>query len=436
MKTWSKGETIGHRYRLVAEIGSGGLGQVYLAEHLTLGCEVAVKLLRPAADGGDVRGTRFEREARTAASLRGAHVVQVLDHGIDQGTPYIVMELLQGESLRARLDREGMLQPVALARVLVHVARALGRAHARGIVHRDLKPENVFIVREETGEHVKVLDFGIAKVDEKLAAKGRVTESGAILGTPVYMSPEQLRGRNVDGQADLWSLAVIAFECACGRPPFEGDSLADLIVNISTGPIPVPSSLAEVPDGFDEWFARGTRRSPDERFSSAQELAEAYVALLSDAPSDLATWPADPATGGSEPPEDYRPLAELELERETLAEPTTGTRSRAVLPTAPRSGEKTRTWLWLALTLMPMVAAFVFLRRPRAEERETPPEPPVAERLVAPSSSPSPARPLSTVTESEAGAPMSAAPAASPEPRPAAAATTKVRGTDRVGVPV
>ncbi len=436
MKTWSKGETIGHRYRLVAEIGSGGMGRVFLAEHLALGCEVAVKILRQADEGDDVRGARFEREARTAASLRGAHVVQVLDHGIDEGTPYIVMELLRGESLRARLEREARLDPLALARVLVHVARALGRAHARGVVHRDLKPENVFIVRDEAGETVKVLDFGIAKVDEKLVSKGRVTESGAILGTPLYMSPEQLRGRNVDGQADLWSLAVIAFECMCGRPPFEGDSLADLIVNISTGPVPVPSSVTAVPDGFDDWFARGIRRAPKERFGSAQELAEAYVALLDDVPSDLWVWPSDVGIEGATTDlvaiESRPPVARGDLERETLAEPVTEDRARkAPAPSAPHAAEKTRTWLWVALTLSPIVAAFVLLRSPPSRDGERATQP-----LLVAVSAPIPEGDTPTEASSSALEPPRPVARASvpvvltaPAPSASAGAAKRVRGT-------
>jgi serine/threonine-protein kinase len=294
VKTWSPGDEIAGRYRLIEPIGEGGMGRVFRAEHLTLGSDVAIKLLRPTDEAGDVRRRRFVREARTAAALRGAHVVQILDHGVTEGTPFIVMELLRGDSLRARLTRDGHLSPAELGRVLVHVARALSRAHARGVVHRDLKPENVFLVDEEGMPSVKVLDFGVAKVQEKWAEASRVTASGAILGTPSYMSPEQLRGRNVDAAADLWSLATIAFECLCGRQPFEGDSLADLIVNISTGPIPSPSSFAEVPDGFDDWFARGVHRQPRERFGSARELAEAYLALLPDVPSELSSWAAEP----------------------------------------------------------------------------------------------------------------------------------------------
>jgi eukaryotic-like serine/threonine-protein kinase len=317
---------------LVEPIGSGGMGEVFRAEHLTLGCDVAVKILRPSEAASEAEGAtrsrRFQREARTAASLRGSHVVQVMDHGIDAGTPFIVMELLRGQSLRARLGRVQRLDPLELGRVLVHVVRALERAHSRGVVHRDLKPENVFLVADDAGEIAKVLDFGIAKVTSPLAAPSRVTESGAILGTPSYMSPEQLRGRNVGSAADLWSLAVMAFEGLCGRPPFEGESLADLIIHISTGPVPIPSSLAEVPDGFDEWFARGVRRDPNERFGSARELAEAYLALLPEVPPELERWPAKDEDLPAPPlPLDAREAPSLDAAappRATLSEPVTG----------------------------------------------------------------------------------------------------------------
>ncbi len=407
------------------------MGQVFRARHLTLGCDVAIKLIRPSGGEGGARMLRFEREARTAASLRSAHVVQVLDHGVDDDTAFIVMELLLGESLRDRLKRAARLSPLELGRLLTHLCRALERAHARGVVHRDLKPENVFLVADESGPTAKVLDFGIAKASDILAEPSAITESGAILGTPAYMSPEQLRGRHVDFAADVWSLAVIAFECLCARAPFTGASLADLIVHISTGPIPVPSTIAEVPEGFDDWFSRGVRREPRERFGSARELCEAYLALLPEVSAELMLWPEEttvsplPATTPSE--RDQRGEA-ADRSRATLAEPTTGS-SAPVGPRTLAPASRRRWFAKLAVVGLLAVATGTWLYSdgrsgPQPEEPDATRSPVSTESQVDPAES-GPARPSHEVPTTHVGAPLdrSSTSANSPLPtRPSARA--------------
>ncbi|MBL9028842.1 MAG: serine/threonine-protein kinase [Myxococcales bacterium] len=274
------GEVFAERYRAVAPIGRGGMGEVWRAEHLALRTEVAIKLLDPRlAERKDV-AARFLREARAAASLRGDHIVDILDFGIDRDRPFMVMELLQGESLGSRLRRETRLAPLEIRRVFTAVGKAISRAHDAGIVHRDLKPDNIFLCREPGGaEQVKVLDFGIAKVERD--DMDFSTETGAMLGTPHYMSPEQARGRkDLDARADLWSLAVIAFECTTGRRPIEAQALGELVLILCTEPMPVPSHVAPVPVGFDAWFERATRRSIDERFPTIEELVGALDVAL------------------------------------------------------------------------------------------------------------------------------------------------------------
>jgi serine/threonine-protein kinase len=264
------------------------MGEVWKAEHINLGSPVAIKVIVDA--GFDAENplreelvARFFREAQAAAALRSPHVVQILDHGVD-GVPYIAMELLEGETLEERLERTGVLPHAMTADIITHVARAISKAHEAGIVHRDLKPGNVFIVRNDDEEIAKVLDFGIAKVTPQAGFEegGSVaTRTGSVVGTPCYMSPEQALGnKTIDHRSDLWSLAVIAFECIVGQRPFDSEAFGDLIVAICARPIPVPSKLASVPEGFDAWWAKAASRDPDGRFQSAKELAEALRAVI------------------------------------------------------------------------------------------------------------------------------------------------------------
>jgi eukaryotic-like serine/threonine-protein kinase len=280
--SFGEGDVLGGRYRLVALLGKGGMGAVWRAEHATLGSQVAIKLVHPSVLDNDDVVKRFLREAKAAATLRSPHVVQIFDHGLDRGIPYIVMELLEGESLAQCLAREKRLSPARTARLFAHVARAITKAHEAGVVHRNLKPDNIFLVKNDDDEVAKVLDFGIAKMADYLgdAPANVSTRRGKLLGTLHYMSPEQVRGHEVDQRTDLWSLAVIVFECLCGRVPFNQEKAGDALVEICTGPIPVPSEVAPVPAGFDAWFAKGVRRVPAERFQSPRKMAEALREVL------------------------------------------------------------------------------------------------------------------------------------------------------------
>jgi len=277
----SAGHVVAERYRLVKKLGEGGMGEVWLADHVTLHSQVAIKLLHREVLGSEDGLKRFLREAQAAAKLRSPHVVQILEHGVDAGVPFIAMELLEGESLATRLARLSTLSLAQTARIVTHVARAIGKAHEAGIVHRDLKPDNIFIVRNDDEEVVKVLDFGIAKMETALAetAAKISTQEGSLLGTPHYMSPEQVRGYGVDWRSDLWALGMIAFECVCGRLPFEGRSVGDILVMICSEPLPVPSTLRPLPPSFDAWFAKAASRDLEARFQSAKEMAEALRAV-------------------------------------------------------------------------------------------------------------------------------------------------------------
>ncbi len=269
------------KYRLERELGRGGMGSVWLAQHLTLRSPVAIKLIDPAIANSPEALARFLREAQAAASLRSPHVVQVLDHGVDEGVPFIVMELMEGESLATRLERQQRLSPEETAGIITQVARAMTRAHEAGIVHRDLKPDNIFVVRNDEEEVAKVLDFGVAKSHTHgVGAVSSATRTGSVLGTPYYMSPEQAEGsKAVDHRTDLWAMGVIAWECLLGRKPFDAETLGGLLLAICARDLPVPSRVGVVPAGFDAWFARACARDVSVRFSSARELAAELRAL-------------------------------------------------------------------------------------------------------------------------------------------------------------
>ncbi len=306
------GTLLAGKYRLESLIGRGGMGSVWRAEHLALSAPVAVKLLDQFDFAGSAEAlSRFHREARAAAAIRSPHVVQTFDHGVDEtlGLPFIVMELMDGESLADRLTRCGRVGPAEAARIFTHVARALSRAHEAGIVHRDLKPDNVFLVRNEDEEIAKVLDFGIAKAQTHALGANSATATGTVMGTAYYMSPEQISGARVDFRTDLWALGVMACESLTGRRPFEAGTMGAITLKICVAPIPAPSSFAPVPAGFDQWFLRMVNRDVSQRFPSAREAAdslrqvcrgEAADERLSSPPPqvDPMVQPSSAATGG------------------------------------------------------------------------------------------------------------------------------------------
>jgi serine/threonine-protein kinase len=239
------------------------------------------------------------------------------------------------------------LSPGDTARVLTEVGRAVQRAHEAGIVHRDLKPENVFLVRNEDDEIAKVLDFGVAKVEQTgLGAEGTRTRTGSILGTPYYMSPEQAQGNKaVDFRSDLWALGVIAFECLIGKRPFWSDGLGDLVLMICVRDMPIPSEVGSVPLGFDEWFARACSRDPDARFQSARELTEALRDVLGvegrDAYSDVpevSVANGTPADGVAGAVSELPTVAVEALGAPTMSRPAFDPNARTI--TAPGEGSE------------------------------------------------------------------------------------------------
>ncbi len=296
------------------------MGSVWAAQNTQLEAPVAVKFMAPDAVGSPELVARFQREAKAAAQIRSPHVVQIFEHGMHLGLPFIVMELLEGEDLGSRLRRAVRLSLAETCEVVTQVCKALRRAHEMGIVHRDLKPANVFLARHDEDEVVKVLDFGIAK-SLAPAAEGddASTQTGTLVGTPHYMSPEQAqRSKQIDARSDLWSLGVIAFRAVTGRVPFKGDDLINVLVKVCTEPAPVPSSIApELGPEVDAFFARALCRDLDGRFQSAREMSDAFAALLGrrslsselslaafvppSSPASLRVPPPPPSSPGSGP---------------------------------------------------------------------------------------------------------------------------------------
>jgi eukaryotic-like serine/threonine-protein kinase len=274
--------------RLLRLIGRGGMGSVWLAEHLVLGSEVAVKVLSAELAHEPEALERFRREATAVAQLRSPNVVAIHDFGATAtGIPYFVMEHLVGEDLALRLDRKGALPMGIVTAIVVQTCKALARAHDEGIVHRDLKPGNIFLTTVDGDLVVKLLDFGIAKVwsaqphaevSSNTSALHQTSDQ-SVLGTPKYMSPEQvLSPRRVGFRSDLYSLAVVIYECLVGRTPFEGETVGALHVAIANGRYtPICGVDPSLPLALDAWFARAFATEPNERFASAREMSDAFL---------------------------------------------------------------------------------------------------------------------------------------------------------------
>jgi serine/threonine protein kinase len=272
------GRSLGN-YNVVSKLGEGGMGVVYLARHVTLGRPAAIKVLHPSLSSNKEMVSRFFNEAKAATAVRNPGIVEVFDFGtLEDGSAYIVMEYLEGESLGVRIRRGRM--PVATTMTIVRaIARALQAAHEQGIVHRDLKPDNVILVPDQelaSGERVKLLDFGIAKL-APVAGEISQTRTGMVMGTPTYMAPEQCRGAGaVDHRADLYALGCVAYQMLCGQPPFVSDGAGDLIArHLYFQPQPLRSLRPELPADVDDLVLWLLQKDPAARPATAADLVRA-----------------------------------------------------------------------------------------------------------------------------------------------------------------
>ncbi|MFN0249622.1 MAG: protein kinase domain-containing protein [Kofleriaceae bacterium] len=280
------GDVLGS-YRVVSRLGAGGMGTVWLADHQLLGSRVAIKVLLPEMSSNPAIVQRFFDEARAASRIQDAGICRVLDFGWHEGRAYLVMEHLQGETLADRSARLHLMPPVEAIRILQQCALAMAAAHSRGIVHRDLKPDNIFLVPDAAvigGERIKILDFGIAKlVDDRPDGRSR-TQTGVIMGTPAFMSPEQCRGAGgVDHRSDIYALGCVAFTMLCGRPPFIAPTAGDMIASHLRQDPPAPSSIVStLSPEIDALVLRCLAKPAEERFQTMTEFVRAGAQLTGD----------------------------------------------------------------------------------------------------------------------------------------------------------
>ena len=415
----SRGRRIGKRYLLERQLARGGMGAIWRATDLELDRSVAIKFMAHELAASASARRRFDVEARAAAQLRSPHVVQIHDHGLDRGVPFIVMEFLDGEDLGTRLNREGRLSVVDTATILVQLARGLRHAHEAGIVHRDLKPSNVFLAQCDDEEIVKIVDFGIAKkIGVGLATD--VTRTGVLVGSPHYMSPEQARsGKTIDHRSDLWSVAVIVFRSLTGSVPFPGDDVGDLIIRMWTEqPLTASQLNPQLSPAIDEFFERALARDREARFSSVDELAAHFLRAvgLEDISRSLSLFrpsrrAPEPEPGVSTLSIDTAPSGEFEAAtpptRQEEAPPASEARiemlsmceeDREQLARRPR---RRRMLIAGAAFMVALAAGSLWLRSPSGASAElahapipnvVPPDPPKA--TAAPSTAPKPAAPL------------------------------------------
>src|SRR4051812_7146137 len=274
------GQTVSH-YRILGKLGEGGMGVVYLAEDTHLGRQVAIKFLGASTSDAHHFKARFLREARAASRLSHPHIATVYDYGeTDEGFPFIIMELIKGKPLSDLLHEDELTLSRALE-IIEDVADALGEAHRHGIVHRDIKPSNVFITERGT---VKVLDFGLAKQlhedhsqadPDARTLLATHTRSDIVVGTPLYLSPEQATSAPVDGRSDLFALGALLYECIAGRPAFSGASVIEIGAQVIHVDPPAPSTINEqVPLELDRITMKALAKKPGERYQTAQEMIE------------------------------------------------------------------------------------------------------------------------------------------------------------------
>ncbi len=277
---YAPGDIIAAKYRLERLLGEGGMGAVWAAHNIALDSSVAIKLIRGETDR-EALSVRLQLEARAAARLGHPAIVRVFDIGdTAKGDPFIVMELLQGESLAAKLDRDARLNPIDAAQILLPIADALRAAHAKGIVHRDIKPDNVFLSTEGDAIQPKLVDFGIAKL-EQTSGGSQLTQHGVVVGSPDYMSPEQARGDDViDYRTDVWAFSVLLYECLTGRLPFDAHNYNALLRSIVEDKPPNLIDLAAADAELSHIVEVGMAKDRNERWRSMHELGIALAAWL------------------------------------------------------------------------------------------------------------------------------------------------------------
>jgi serine/threonine-protein kinase len=281
-----RGDVLDGKYRVDRVLGSGGMGVVIAAHHLGLDQQVAIKLLLPDVLEDPEAGARFEREARAAAKIKNEHIARVMDVGtLESGSPYMVMEYLEGEDLAERLRREGRLAIDHAVELVLQTCEVLAEAHGLGIVHRDLKPANLFcLLGPEGGVSIKVLDFGISKVTGPNTSHTTITKTSTLMGSPTYMSPEQIHSaRRVDARTDIWSIGVILYELLAGRLPFGGESVPEICLRVTKrSPPPLRRYRPDTPSALEAVILKCLEKDRNKRFSNVAELSVALAPFGAD----------------------------------------------------------------------------------------------------------------------------------------------------------
>ncbi len=429
-----EGQVIAGKYRIDRIVGEGGMGVVVAAHHLQLDERVAIKFLLPEALGNPEVVARFAREARAAVKIKSEHVARVVDVGtLETGAPYMVMEFLQGSDLSSWLAQKGMLSVELAVEFILQACEAIAEAHGIGIVHRDLKPANLFIVRPADGLYsVKVLDFGISKVGRlEPGFDMAMTKSSAVMGSPFYMSPEQMTSsRDVDARTDIWALGVVLYELLAGTVPFMGDALPEVCVKIATHPPPpLRAFRGDVPGGLEAIILRCLEKDPKRRYA---HLAEFAVALAEFGPKR--------AKASAE--RILRVIHNAGLATHDLAIPPS---SRAAQPGSstqpawgvtglgPPSSRKAFAGVAIALALLATVPIVLFARKSSSPEASTsngsgaPGASLALSATTAASATAAPMAPTAALPESEALAHPAAARAEVPAAAPAAPALQPAR---------
>jgi eukaryotic-like serine/threonine-protein kinase len=383
--TLPPGTLIAGKLRLIRTLGAGGMGIVYEVEHEITKHHRALKVLHAYAAEQPGVVERFLREASAAGRVGNAHVAETFDAGkLDSGEPYLLMELLDGETVDHLLQRSGPLDPGILSDLIHQACEGVQAAHEAGIIHRDLKPENLMIVTRDGAPFVKILDFGISKFDAERTGSMKLTTEGLVMGTPYYMSPEQVRGSStIDARTDIYALGVILYECATGVRPFEAQTVQHLAVLIHEGkPVPLATRRSALPQAFYDIVNRAMATDREQRFESAKTMALALAPLrarVRGAPSTRILEPSrthvvvDTTSGGPPRVASSRPAGPM---------PSTHAALTATMSGRAPAAHRARA-LGLSAVALLLVGGAVAVAVTRATRMQTSPPPAAAANVLA-----------------------------------------------------